>query len=607
MTKIRNEILSRKEAARNFLSSKRKLWSDCERLFHNQLADSISQNETTSQVTDPKLATLTLERSFRVMSQLPVGKVRGISKNDIGSSLVMNLILDKYVNPNANSQFDLLTKFRMVDLYSNIYGNFFALVDWNIKENGYVGPDIWLLNIRDVFPQVGAVSIEDSDYIIVRTWKPLSFFEDLAKRKEKGYKNLSKIITKLEKKSGSKQSRSSGNKSERESDQYPSSEVAKQKGYFEVLSQYEGDRWVDFCVDANTEFRDIKNPHDNGELPVVCKYSIPLLDDFFGMGDFERGMPIQKTIDSIWNLYLGAIRMSIYPPVLLNKDLVASPSSISYIPGAKWLVRGNIGNVASPIQLNPQGISTFNNTYQVANAALLNLFGTTDTSVTSQIEAGYGKTPKALQLQKSRENTRDNADRFYMERFLNKVYKKFVNLIGKMQSSAIAVRMFKPELEEMARSYPDIEKMYDEKTGKLIIDKKTTGSTLWDYEVISGSTYAVDQKTQLDNIQQYIALFLKSQSPQGNLLQAALENEGYEFRFAELFKKGIVSSGIRDWDKILVEKTPEENADNILEKNKQQFEMAVRQAMSGNNINQVPAQPSQPQQPVGGMGQMPIQ
>ena len=55
----------------------------------------------------------------------------------------------------------------------------------------------------------------------------------------------------------------------REEHEYPEEIAAKNSGYFEVLTQYEKDRWVDFCVDADMEFRDQKNPHDDDELPVV--------------------------------------------------------------------------------------------------------------------------------------------------------------------------------------------------------------------------------------------------------------------------------------------------------------------------------------------------
>jgi hypothetical protein len=294
---IKEEILTRKETAFNSLSTKRDMWDKAEELFHNQLNDAVSL-ETPNQVFDPKLSTLVLERAYRVMAQLPTGKVKPISKNDIGASSLMNLILEKYVSINANAQFDFLTKLRMVDLYSNIYGNFFTLTDWDVKPNGYMGPDLWLLNIRDVFHQVGAVSLEDSDYVIVRSWRPLSFFENL--EKQKNFKNLPKIIEKLKDKSGSKQDRDSDNLSKREETEYPNKEVAKGKGYFEVLSQFERDRWVDLVVDADEIMRDIDNPHDNGELPIDCKYSIPLLDDFMGMGDMERAGSMQQVVNSNW-------------------------------------------------------------------------------------------------------------------------------------------------------------------------------------------------------------------------------------------------------------------------------------------------------------------
>jgi len=586
MDKLRDQILGRKEAAENYLRSKRDLWDDVEKLFHNQPISSI-MDTTKSQVFDPKLTTLTLERGYRVMSQLPVGKVRAISSNDKATSAMMNMVLEKYVIPHANAQFDFLTKARMTDIYSNLYGNFFVLIDWDVKQNGYVGPDLWLLNIRDVFPQVGAVSIEDSDYIIVRTWKPLSYFENLSS--QKGYKNVSKIVTKLKDISGSKQNRSeSTDKTEREKNQYPSAVSAKKAGYFEVLTQYEKDRWVDFCVDADMEYRDIKNPHDNGELPVACKYSIPLLDDFMGMGDFERGKSMQMTVNSIWNLYLDATKMSIFPPVIINKDNVAAPSSFKYGAAEKWLSRGQINNVARAIDLSPKGIATFNNTYQVANAALLNMFGTSDTTVTSQTEAGFGKTPEALKMQGARENTRDNADRYYMERFLTTVLTKMVNLISKKQMGPIVFRLFGDDFEKMKRTNPEMEENYDEETGKITIDKKKTGSVLYDYEMVSGSTFAIDQKSQQENMVMLLQMLMNT--PQ---LGEAINQEGYTVKIGELFKRIIANSGIKDWDKVLEEKTEEEQADQILQADAERLAMTMEQMQQPANMNQIPAQPNQ--------------
>lgn len=596
MSELSKQILERKAASFDNLTEKRNVWDTAEKIFHGQLNDLISTDRSKSQVFDPKLATLILERSYRVMAQMGVGKVKGISKNDVGDAMLKNLLLEKYVVPNANSQFDFLTKCRMVNLYSNIYGAFFVLIDWNVSQNGYVGPDMWLLNIRDVFHQVGAVSPEDSDYMIVRTWKPLSYFENL--KEKDGFKNLTSIITKLKQVKDDKMRRNANEMGQRELSQYPKNTNAP-LGYFEVLTQYEKDRWIDVVVDADMEFRDQKNPHEDNDIPIKVKYSIPLLDDFMGYGDIERGAPMQMVVNSNWNLYLDAVKTSIAPPVLIDKTMIADNGSLKMIPGAKWLFKGPVGQVAMPMNLSPQGIATFNTVNQVANASLLNMMGTSDTATTQATDPGFGRTPQALQMQAARENTRDNADRYYQEQFLTSVMKKFCNLMSKKQSSAVTIRMFEDEIEQLSRNYPDIKNSYDQESGKLTV-KKGSGSTLYDYEITSGSTYAADQKQQQANMAQLIELFQKSQTPQGNALIQQLKTDGFNFNFGELLKRVITNSGIQDWDKILTEQTPEEKAQVVLDQSNQQFQQALAGMMGGQgqampiNPSQVPMQ-GQPQ------------
>ena len=591
----KNIILTRKEASYNSLTQKREYWEEYEKLFHNELNDTQSQS-TKSQVFDPKLATMVLEREARVMSQLPTGKVRAMSKNDKFGEKLMNLILDKYVNVNANSQFDLLTKFRMVDRYSNIYGNFFAFVDWTVKENGYVGPDMWLLNIRDVFPQVGAVSIEDSDYIIVRTWQPISYFEGLLKNKE--FKNIKQVIDKLKDKSNTKDD---NDKDSRELHDYPSNQTAKNTGYYEVLSMYERDKWTDYVTDADLVIREMDNPHQNGELPVVCKYSIPLLTDIFGMGDFERGKSMQYTLNSLWNLYLDGVKVSIFPPTLINKDYVADLNSIKWSAAAKWLVKGANGTsqAAQAMNLSPQGQNTFNNVYQIVTSSMLNMMGTTDTSISSQVDPGMGKTPEALKQQGARESARDNVDRFYMERFLTDVNKKFINLISKKMSNSIAIRMFADEIEDFKKQFPDSEEMYDDKTGKLSISKKNIGSVLFDYEIVSGSTYALDQKEQQQNLMMLLELMTKNPA----LIQRMEEQEGKVINVSEIINRIVLNSGIQDYEKIIEDKTQDPQA--LMRDQMAQFMTAMNGGMT--NVNAIPTQPGQPQGMPQGQPQMPPQ
>jgi hypothetical protein len=315
-----------------------------------------------------------------------------------------------------------------------------------------------------------------------------------------------------------------------------------------------------------------------------------------GFGDAERGMSMQMVQNSIWNLYLDAVKMSIFPPIMVNKDNIASMSSIQYGASKKWLVRNQIGNAIAPVNLSPQGIATFNNTFQAANASLLNVFGTSDTTLSVNQDNSFGKTPQALKMQSQRESTRDNSDRYYMEQFVTDVMKKFVNLLGKKQSSNIELRMFPEEVEKIKREVSQIETMYNEKTGKLSIPKGKK-NVIYDYEFVSGSTFAQDKVAQQENLSQLMSLYQASQTPQGNTLVNDLDRSGYKFNFGELFKRFVVGSGIPEWDKILEEKTEEEIGEQTLNNDRGAFEQMVQQMQGGQPMPGVPTMPQQPQQP----------
>lgn len=583
MEDVKQTIRSHVEKSEDFLSPKRDLWTENENILHCRLADQISQG-TKAGVYDPVLSTLSLYRSHRVMAQLASGNVKAISKNDSASSKLMDLTLEKYIIPNANAQFDQLTKYRLVDMYSDLYGGMGAFIDWDVKPNGYVGPDMWLIPIRDIFPQVGAVSIEDSNRCVVRTWQPISYFESLADRRKKegkDLKNLQKIIDLLKEKPGDLQGKDSNDKSARENNAFPTPTPAKGQGFYKVYSMYERDRWVDAVPAADWEiFRDGKNPHDNGELPIVYKYAQPLLDDIMGYAGYERGKSMQYAHNSLWNLYLDAVRLSIFPPVMLNKNAIADKASIKWSAAAKWMMKVSPQQAAQVLNLTPQGIQTFQATSQATKAAILNMFGTTDTTVTRADDPGFGRTPQALKMQAAQENTGDTVDQFYMEQFITKVNKKYVNLMSK-KGGSVQFRMFEDEIDDLAKDFPEVKDMYDEKSGQLTIDRKHTGSVMYDYEIISGSTHMRDQEKQQENL---IELFksltegLQIDQQSGNVtspLLQQLRSENRDVKFGKLLDRIVINGGIQDFDKIIIDKGDDPEA--IMEDTNQKFMLAMQQ------------------------------
>jgi hypothetical protein len=185
-------------------------------------------------------------------------------------------------------------------------------------------------------------------------------------------------------------------------------------------------------------------------------------------------------------------------------------------------------------------------------AALLNQAGTTDTTVSSGTDPGQGKTPKALQYVAQRENSRDNWDRFMMEQALEELMEKQVNLISNKLDKKIEMRLFSKEIEEITRIYPDVIEMVEgAERGKVTITKKEVGDTQYDYQIVSGSTYKVDQERESQNINQILQFALQNYQ----ILEPALNAKNKTIDLGELFQRSVISSGVQDWDKIIVDRT----------------------------------------------------
>lgn len=585
--KLLDKLTKNFDDSDRFVNDIRATWDEKEAMLTGTLKSELT-NSTKSQVFDPRLSTIVLERSSRVMGQLPTGKSMAVSKDDIGKNILMNLCIDKYILPNANSQFDFLTKSRLLDMYSLVYGVMFGLVDWRVDERReYIGPDLWVLPIRSVFPQPGAISIDEAEWVQVSTWHSLDWLEN----RGKDWENLDEIIAELKNNGGkSKDSQDSERRSERE-EKYqtdiPANEVELITEYRSYGGEKDKGEWITYAPDFDKIVRRIDNPHENGELPIVAKTAFPLIDSIFGLGEFERGLTLQKAINSLINLYLDGVKMSLFPPVMINKDQVV-PSSIMFQPAAKWLV--SRPDAVTQLNLNPQGLQTFQSTYSFLIAALLNQAGTTDTTVNDITDPGLGKTPQALKMLNQRESSRDNWDRFQMEKTMETVLGKFINLTSIKQEKPIKLRLFEAEIDEISKQYPDVLDMYD--GNEVSVGSDTFGGVKFDYQITSGSTVVADKEKEIQNLNQLIGMFL--QAPQALEL---LHQNGKDFNFAEAITRLVTASGVQDQEKLLPDYIPQEDPmvqQQMAQMQNQQFEdpdiQSAAQQILG-DISQIPAQP----------------
>ncbi len=534
-----SKLIEQYDTSYHELEPLREEWEEKEAMLLGKTLDSKTQKTSSkSRVYDPRLSTYVFERAARVMAQNPTGSIRVFSKNDQGKATLLNLLLKNYVIPNANSQHNLLIKCRMLDIYSNVYGSFAVLVDWVVKDD-YIGPDFYLIPIRNITFQPKISSYNDCEYIFV---KHLVTENWLLKRDTKNWKNIDKLLEHEQKKEVEDKSYI---------EQKYQGSTTKEK-FYELITKYEKDKWTTFSKDAKIIVREIENPHKNGKLPVVLKHCFPLIDRVIGLGEFERLKTLQYAMNSLINLYFEGVKMSIFPPLKITPNGVIL-RTLTYEAAAKWFVKDQ--NAVTQLPLSPLGLNTFERTYSFLNAAILNALGTTDVATTATTDPALGKTPTGLRMLQLRESARDNWDRFMMEQALEQIYDRFIDLLTKRQEKPINVYFSKEELDLIKSVNPDVVEMFESgKYGKLIIKPDDTKNTNAKFFIDAGSTLKKDEAIENETLSQIMALILKFPNAIEQISQTGQVVFGnITINFGELFKRWIITSGTQDWDKIVKE------------------------------------------------------
>ena len=521
-----------------------------------------------SRVREGSLSSLLWERSARVVAQFPTGRLRSLSKSNEGKAMLMDLVWNKYVIPNANTDYSFMTKLRLWDYYSLVYGAMPMQYDYRIDDE-YVGPDARLIDPRYCYPQVGRTSLNSCDRVYIVTFHGKSYLE--ARKKFDDWQGgvIDDILGKLD-----EDSQPDGT-SENATDLQQSREenANLHKGQVRLVTMFERGtkgRWITFAPDYDYQIlRDIPNPHESGRIPVVFKYAMPLIDSIWGMGDVERGASLQRAIDTVVNLNLDFTKFKIFPPMWYKDG--TNIGQLRYEPGARWKLN-NGGNDIGFLNPNASSTNEFQAIYQFLKGGLLNQNGTTDTTISSEDKLpGYGRTPQALDQLQKRENARDQWDRNMFEEAYEDLSNGMINLLGTKQAKSIDFHIFDDDVRDLYNAgFKDVMEIYDDAktfqvgtdpetgngaldwivnnhgTAKLTVDQQRLGGK-WLYQIDAGTTAANDQQEEFNRVIT-VANFLAS--PAGQWLVQGATQENRNIDRAELLDQVITSSGIQNKDKI---------------------------------------------------------
>jgi hypothetical protein len=554
--------------------------------------DDAASAMTRSKVYDPRAATLVIEGANRIMHNLPTGKTQALNdKSDAGKNILMNMVMEKYVQKNANYGWDWKTKLRLVDLMSRVYGSQHTLTDYRVDDD-YIGPDIYLLAPRSCFPQAGALSLNMCQYFFVEAYKTRKWLESRPKDSW-NQKSIQIILDKMKDKSAASADKLSY--SEREFQNAQHTERGKYSK-FRMLNRYEGDRWITYCPDYNVILRDIKNPHDNDVLPIDKKDYITLPDRYWGLGQFERLKTLQFAHNSLINLYLSGVTKGLFGSTIIDPSGVV-PATLPnlHTPAGYVYVTPNRMDAVKEMPANNVGLATFQSTDQFILSAISNVGGTPgDTSIARATDPTQGKTPRALELQAQRQSFGDSMDLEAMEQFIENVYNKMIDILTKKQEKPIEIELFKDDIEKIAEFAPDVMEVYDSGTfGVAKISKKAIGNTKYRYTVDAGSTMKRDEEMENKNTAGLLGLYLSNPN-----IKAELQAEGKDLLVSELFKRIMRTGGIKDVDKVLVD-LPMASPEGMEQPQMGQMDQQMEMEMQGQGMPM--------QQPQMQGGQMPPQ
>lgn len=424
-----------------------------EAMLVGMVYDSVSGSIDGSKITDSYAATLAIERAARVLGKLPEGVTEAVALADQGKAAFMDILRQKWIYPNANSQHNLETKFRLWQLYSSVYGYMPMFYDWNISPSGYVGPDCWLWNPRNLVPQQGKVSIADMDYVYALTWlnkKALQAILDGDEEDGDGWNRdaIRELIDLAD-----KEITDSDADKDTLIDRTRTSQ-GKKKG-IAICTRYEaGDegKWISFAPDHSCiEIRNLPNPHKNGRIPFVIKYSQPLFDSFYGLGDFQRAKPLQFARDGLTNFYFKGIKMNLIPPIIANANGVIK-HTLDYREGAVMLE--TLPNSIRRLETSNAGLATYQAAQSNLTGSLLSLFGTQNASLpgADTLNPSQGKTPQAIGLYEDKEATRDGQERMYLESAIEELTDGFMSLIANIGTEDIPIALFSKDIESIVES-----------------------------------------------------------------------------------------------------------------------------------------------------------
>lgn len=382
---------------------------------------------------DPRVFTVIFEKTSRLIANKPKGKLSPREGSDVLSARINNQLLD-YQWDQANIGGGMISKWALCDMNTRKYGAAFGLCTWRyeLDNKGKVvfdGPEMKVLNNRDIAHDLTATSIENCNWFQVRqyvTWQDLRNVND--QRSKPIYRNLDKLKISIDEKEAEKQKSGGGEgratnwiSRNRAIGGLETDPVGKDETFktIEIITEYRRDRWIAFAPKHGVILRDIENPYENYEIPITMLRYYQIDDDLYGLSEIEPIKGLQKAINALLCQYVDEINQKLYSPIAIGPGV--KQHTLEWGKGARWSMNNPMSDFRL-VESRSNAAQYFNNTYSVLVAAMMNALGESSLGVSNIQPYQKDKTAtevKALQLQR---NARDNFNQIFLAEGIKRQY-----------------------------------------------------------------------------------------------------------------------------------------------------------------------------------------
>jgi len=372
-----------------------------------------------ARVPDGRGATLLKRKTDRLLASRLQGNLKPRKDgSELKAKINTQLVLSQWQYHDLCTDEPILMKWRKVDQSTRKYGAGFAFVGWN-KKGKVSQPWFEHLENRNVITQPGASSLEDSEWVQVRRYVTLAELKKVNEKAKFGPIYDTKAIKDMEdEQDGDHKEYTSINKT------VVGLQNAKSNGRFEVVTEYRRDKWITFMPKRGDVkgmvLREIPNPFDHGEIPIIRLMYDSIDDDIYGVPELEAVLPLLKANWALLCQYLESAQNELYTPLMVNPQNVQM-DTLKFDSGARWLMQ-RPGTDVMPFQSGTTSMQKFFEVYGLLTSLIMEGMGETGQDV-SQIaqQSGVEKTATEVRDMALLRTSRDNANKIMLQLAMGKM------------------------------------------------------------------------------------------------------------------------------------------------------------------------------------------